>query len=356
MASSDRVRETRHVITRVYRLHHALAGGQCPSLAELAQRLEVSQRTVERDLQQLRDLCAPVVYDRARQGYRFDGPFELPRLNISAGELTVLLIGQRLLAEAAGTPFADAARLVMSKLPAMIGDEVSVDPSHLTPEGISFGAPAVRGDEARLARHFDQLAEAIAHRRTVRMRYYAATRDVISERDVDPYHLRLNEGAWYLIAQCHLRGELRVFAVDRIVELTATDRTFARPAEFDVDQYLGRSWGIEHGSEHDVRIAFDAVQARWIRERVWLPGQRLTESSDGGVILEVRVSGLESIKRWILSFGSHARALAPAELVETVRTEAARMADSYAMGDAARERWTGTAKPQASPTHPVGVK
>ncbi|MGE5560667.1 MAG: helix-turn-helix transcriptional regulator [Chloroflexota bacterium] len=329
MTKTSRIRETRQVLARVYRLHNALAGGQCPSLSDLAEKLEVSERTVERDLQQLRDLCGIVVYDRQRRGYRYEGSFRLPPLNISAGELTVLLIGQRLLAEMAGTPFAEAAKTVMAKLPALLRDQVGVDPSHLPTEGISFGVPAVRGDEGRLARHFDQLADAIAHRRTVRLRYYAATRDAISERDVDPYHLRLNDGAWYLIAHCHLRKEIRVFAVDRIVELAITDRHFERPADFDTERYLSLSWGIEHGDERTVKVAFDAEQARWIRERVWLEGQRLTETGDGGVILEVRVSGLESIKRWILSFGSHARALEPEELVEAIRREAGRMAASY---------------------------
>ncbi|MBE3574959.1 MAG: transcriptional regulator [Firmicutes bacterium] len=319
---AKRVRETRLVYSRLQRLHQLLSSGRCPTLADLARELEVSTRTVERDLQQLRGYCAPVIYDRARRGYRYERPFQLPQFNISAGELAILLIGQRLLAEMAGTPFADAARTVIAKLPAMLGEQVSFDPNTFISDEISFGVPAVRGDEGRLARHFNRLAEAIAHQRTVRLRYYAASKDTTSEREVDPYHLRLTDGAWYLIGHCHLRNELRIFAVDRILELTVTDRTFKRPADFSIDTYLSLSWGIERGPERTVRVAFDAEQARWIRERVWHQGQRLTETGDGGVILEVRVSGLESIKRWILSFGSHARVLEPAELAEAVRREA----------------------------------
>lgn len=353
MTATGRIRparESRLVFARLQRIHQMLSNGRCPTLDDLARELEVSTRTVERDLQQLRDLYAPVIYDRARRGYRYERPFQLPPFKISAGELAVLLIGQRLLAEMAGTPFAGAARTVIAKLPALLGEQVSFDPNAFINEEISFGVPAVRGDEGRLAQHFNRLAEAIAHQRTVSLCYYAASKDEVSERDVDPYHLRLADGAWYLIGHCHLRNELRIFAVDRILELTVTSRTFTKPADFSIDDYLGLSWGIERGPERTVRVAFDAEEARWIRERTWHRSQRLTEAEDGGVILEVRVSGLDSIKRWILSFGSHARVLEPAELAEAVRREAEGMVRGE-VGVTPRDRKNG----DGSPTVPDGA-
>ncbi|MGQ9779333.1 MAG: helix-turn-helix transcriptional regulator [Bacillota bacterium] len=314
-----RMRGSRPIIWRLYRLHYAIKSGRCPSVAELATELGVSERTVERDLQQLRDIYGPLVYDRARGGYRYDGDYGLPQVKLTAGELTVLLIGQRLLSELAGTPFAAAARRVMEKLPLLLGEEVSVE---IPFEEISCGLPRTRGGEVRPAYQFDLLAEAIAHRRTVRMVYYSLTRDATTEREVDPYHLRLEAGAWYMIGYCHLRRDLRIFAVDRIKELSLTAKTFERASEFTIRQYLGLTGGNERGAEHVVRVAFDPVQARWIRERVWHETQKLTDTPDGGVILEVKVSGLESIKRWVLGFGRHARVLAPPELARMVREEA----------------------------------
>lgn len=316
-----RMRGSRPIFGRLYHLHYAIKSGRCPSVVELAAELGVSERTVERDLQQLRDLYAPLVYDRVRGGYRYEGDYGLPQVKLTAGELTVLLIGQRLLSELAGTPFAAAARRVMEKLPFILGEEMSVEAEPFGEE-ISFGLPRVRGDQDRLGRHFDLLAEAIAHRRTVRMVYHALTRDATTEREVDPYHLRFEAGAWYAIGYCHLRRDLRIFAVDRIKELSLTGKTFERDSDFTIRQYLGLSWGIERGPEYFVRVAFDADQARWVRERVWHETQRLVDTPDGGVILEVKVSGLESIKRWILGFGRHARVLSPPELARMIREEA----------------------------------
>lgn len=322
-AGTARKLGSRKILWRIIEIHRLIDAGACPSISALCERFEVSPRTVQRDIEHLKDfLRAPVVYDRTRGGYRYDGPFTLPRLNLTAGELTVLLIGQRILAELAGTPLAEDAQMVMEKLPVLLGEVISVDLDRFS-QKISFGLPRVRGDEDLLARHFDLLSEAMANSRTVRMEYYAPSTDEVTCREVDPYHLRLEAGAWYLIGYCHLRGELRIFALDRIRSLAKTDKTFVKPDDFSIRDYLGHSWGIERGAaEYTVKVAFDRERARWVRERVWLEGQRITDLPDGGLILEVKVSGLFSIMRWILGFGRHAVVLEPPELKAAVEAEA----------------------------------
>ncbi|MGE5529301.1 MAG: helix-turn-helix transcriptional regulator [Patescibacteria group bacterium] len=115
-------RGARRVICRIHRIHRALAGGACPGIEALAAELGVSSRTIERDLQQLRNFYAPLVFDRGRGGYRYAGPFSLPCMTLTAGELAVLLIGQRLLVELAGTPFVEPARQLIEKLPLVLGE------------------------------------------------------------------------------------------------------------------------------------------------------------------------------------------------------------------------------------------
>lgn len=297
----------------------------------LVERLEVSKRTLERDLELLRDrLEAPLEYDFGRRGYRYTKAFSLPRASLTAGELAVLLIGQRLLAETAGTPFAGAARQVMDKLPLLLGQEVSVDLEPLQRDHVSFGVPELRGDEQDLSRRFDLLSEALADGRTMSMDYYTVSRDVHSHREVDPYHLHWKDGAWYLIGYCHMRKEVRIFALDRMENLVRSEGRFVRPRDFDVNEYLGHSWSMERGEqERLVRIAFDRVQARWIRERVWMEGQEIEEQADGGLVLAFRASGLGAVKRWVLGFGRHAEVLEPEELRRTVEEEVEMAAEVY---------------------------
>lgn len=318
----QKIRQTRAVMYRVLMIHRMLENGACPCVKDIAEKLEVSRRTIERDIELLRDqFGAPLEYDHFKKGYRYTRSFSLPTIKLTEGEVAVLLMGQRLLAETAGTIFADSARHVVNKLPLLLADKVSIDMNSFAGE-ISFGSPPVRGDEDMLTSHFRLLSEAIAKSHTVNTEYYTATRDASSRRDYDPYHLRMEAGAWYVIGYCHTRKELRTLAVARIRSLELTDRAFKRPSDFSIDEYLDHSWGIERGAEYNVKVAFDAIQARWIRERQWHHNQKLTDLKVGGVLLEVTVSGLESIKRWILGFGSHARVLEPAELVSEIRNEA----------------------------------
>ncbi|NLG85033.1 MAG: WYL domain-containing protein [Firmicutes bacterium] len=310
---------SRSTFWRLCRLHYAIKSGDCPNLAQLAAGLGVSPRTVARYLRRLREMYGPLIYDQARGGYRYDGDYGLPRVKLTAGEVAVLLIGHRLLAELTGTPLATAARQVMEKLPFLLVEEISAEISF--GKETFYGLSRGRGNDDRSARFFDLLAEAIAHRRTVRMVYYTRSRDATTEREVDPYHLRLEAGAWFMIGYCHLRRDLRIFSLDRIKELALTEKIFERASEFTIRQYLGLNRGNEREAEHVVRVAFDPVQARWIRERIWHDTQKLTDTPDGGVILEIRVKSLEPIKRWVLGFGRRARVLSPPELVRMVREE-----------------------------------
>lgn len=326
MAKRSSVRMmSRSVLTRIYAVHRSISSGRCPSVQQLACELEVSRRTIERDLEQMRDhLGAPIVYDREAAGYRYAETYSLPQVRLSVGEMAVILIGQELLSSLAGTPWARAARDVMEKLPLLLGDDVSIDVESLTvdPSEVTFGLPKLRGDERSVSERFSVMLDAIAARRTVKIVYYAASRGEQTTRYLDPYHLRLEQGAWYVIGHCHKRGELRIFALDRIRELTPTDQRFTRPTDFSVDDYLRHSWDLHKGPEHRVVIEFDEKESRWIRERIWQDGQRISEKPDGGVVLELRVAGLEAIQRWIMGFGSHARVIHPPALAEAISAEA----------------------------------
>ena len=323
-------RQSRPVIYRIFAIDGALSGGACAAADALAERLEVSRRTIERDIEQLRDFFgAPIAYDRKRRGYWYDRPFNLPRATLRQGELAVLLIGQRLLQELAGTPYAAQARALMEKLPLLLGEEVSVDLSSFDHDDFSFGLRRLRGDPGLVAGRFELLHGAIETGRTVRMVYRAAGSGKTTEREVEPYHLRMEDGAWYLIGHCRLRGEPRIFALDRMVSVERTEETFVWPESFSIQDYLGHSWSMERGTDRVVRAVFDAAQAVWVRERTWQEGQKLRELPDGGVELTVRASGLEGIKRWLLGFGRHARVIEPEELREMMKREVEEMVVNY---------------------------
>ena len=83
------------------------------------------------------------------------------------------------------------------------------------------------------------------------------------------------------------------------------------------------SFGAHSGKKkHRIKLQFDPFAARLVAERTWHESQRIHSKRDGSIVLELDLAGLEEIERWILSWGSHVRVLAPAELVEIVRDAA----------------------------------
>jgi predicted DNA-binding transcriptional regulator YafY len=140
-----------------------------------------------------------------------------------------------------------------------------------------------------------------------------------------------------VIAFDRLRGEVRNFAVSRIEDSTPLkDQRFSPDPNFSPESYFVQGFLAERGGEPvAIEIWFDAYQARYIRERPdWHPTQEIEEHADGTLTLRFRSGALAEVRRWVMSYGSHAEVIAP----ESLRTEVA--ADAAAMGRRYRARRT----------------
>ena len=143
---------------------------------------------------------------------------------------------------------------------------------------------------------------------------------------MDPYHLANINGEWFLFAFDHARKDIRTFAPARIAGVEPTGQTFARPARFSLEKRLHDSFGVVSGAgDFNVSIRFDEFAAGYIREKRWHPSQKLRERKDGGVELQMKLSSLAEVQRWVLSWGGHAQVMAPRELAATVKEAARRI-------------------------------
>jgi len=198
-------------------IDYYVRNGHYPNVPWLAEKLEVSPRTVERDIACMRDLMsAPLVYDRAKKGYRYENEnFRLPAFTLAEGELVALFLGQKVLSQCRGTPFEEAIRRAFHKICHVLPEKITVDLGFID-KTISFGADPPRGDETALLETYHLLTKAMQERRSVHITYYTASRDECAARLVDPYHLHFRDGAWYRSGYCPWRREVRIFAVDLI--------------------------------------------------------------------------------------------------------------------------------------------
>lgn len=329
--SATNLRVGRSTLTRIHFIHAAIKAGQYPNVPKLAKMLEISPRSIERDLEMMRDLMgAPLVYLHSRKGYYYgDNSYSIPPIRLSEGELVAVFLGEKLLAQYKGHPYENQIKNAYTKIQALFPESAEIDYDAVE-RTVSFAADTLRGEEQLLLKYFQVLQEAIALQKSVRAIYYTVSRDSQTTRLVDPYHLRFQAGAWYCIGYCHSRKEFRTFALDRFLMMELTDQCFEKDERFSINEYLEHSLNLERGDEpQEVAIFFDRYAARWVRERRWHESQEIAEQADGSLVLRLQVSGLGEVKRWVMSFGRHAEVLSPPELREEVTREVKEMAENY---------------------------
>jgi predicted DNA-binding transcriptional regulator YafY len=311
------------------RIHQALQAGRYPNATKLAAELEVSTKSIHRDLEFMRDrLELPLEFDPGRNGYHYGEEVSaFPTLQITEGELFALLVAEKALQQYRGTTFEKPLLSAFRKMAASLPDTVSLNLADWE-HTISFRTRA----EPRLnLESFDALARATAQRRQLELTYRKPGRKDTERRVVDPYHLANINGEWFLFAYCHLRKDIRTFAPARIQAVRPTGRTFVRPRRFSLEHRLRDSFGVLSGQgEFQVVIRFDESVADYIREKRWHASQRLAELADGGVELHLRLSSLVEVQRWTLSWGGHAVPVQPPELVGLVAESARRLLSATA--------------------------
>lgn len=306
------------------RIHHEIASGTFPNATKLARDLEVSTKSIWRDIEFMRDrLNLPLEYDSSRNGYHYTEPVSsFPTLQITEGELVALLIAEKALEQYRGTNFEKPLVSALKKLSEQLPNTVSFNIAEWD-QTISFRTSA---EPILNLEIFDKLAKATAARKQLRFDYRKPGQKKPEVRIVDPYHLANINSEWFLFAFDHARKDVRTFVPARISDVHPTGRTFARPAKFSLEERLHDSFGVVSGEgEFDVVVRFDDFAAGYIREKRWHTSQRLVPLRGGGLELRMRLSSLAEVQRWILSWGGHAKVISPTQLAESVREAAKKM-------------------------------
>jgi len=325
------VKHTRRPLERMHRIHEAIKEGEMPTCASLARQLEVTSKTIQRDIDFMRDSWRlPLEYDDQRHGWYYSEPVvDFPDFEVGAEEIAALFLARTAMESIRGTDLADKLREAFGKLSRSISDRVDLNWADLD-EAFSRKVPEIRERDVKL---FGQLAEAVVERRELSFHYRKLGADQAEPRRVRPLHLGEVESAWYLIAHDLARDALRTFALPRITRLRVGSTRFERPADFDGREHLRRSFGIwttaGGGERHLVRVRLKDYAARLAQERRWHPTQEVEVLDAKGHHVEVRfeAGALEEVIRWVLSFGSKAKVLEPAALKKQVAAEVRLMAE-----------------------------
>ena len=284
-------------------------------------------RTIRRDLDALEAAGFPLLTDKVEgrgvvwklmEGFR-----RVPALAFSPTELMALTFSRGLLRPLEGTQLQAALDSALTKAaaalpPAAHGYLKQLDGLF----AIGLG-PHVSYRQHRET--IDTLTEAIGRSRTVQLRYFTASRNTTTRREVDPYRLWYANGALYLVAHCHLRDSIRLFAVERIKSCSVTPHAFQLPLHFDLDAYVGDALRVMRGKPVAVELLFDKATTAWVKDRTWHPSQQTVLEKGGHLRMTLTVAATPELVGWLLGFGGGVTILRPQELKAAVRTAAERI-------------------------------
>ncbi|HRY50040.1 MAG TPA: WYL domain-containing transcriptional regulator [Candidatus Paceibacterota bacterium] len=299
-------------------IHRALMAATFPNASSLAQELEISTKSIYRDIDFMRDrLELPISYHDQRHGFYYtEDVVAFPSLQITEGELVALLVAEKALQQYRGTHFEKPLVSAFRKIAESLPETVTIDFAAWN-DTISF---RTRAEPILSLEVFNELAQATVKRQRLLLEYRKPGSPQSEQREVDPYHLANINGEWFLFGYCHLRQDIRTFVPSRIVTVRKTGKVFHRPRSFSLDKLLEHSFGVHAGRQvHDVVIEFLPEVADYIREKRWHPSQVLRELPSGGIELRLKLSSLSEVQRWVLCWGGKAVVHSPSELIHSVR-------------------------------------
>lgn len=302
------------------------------SLKDIANDMEVSERTILRDLNCLRyEMRVPVEFDKyKKQWHLSENDFELPPLSLTDEDYKALRVGFDILKFITPHPNERVIRRAIEVLGYIVQKNF---PSH----EISFLSAGNDGhfisDNDDLAFVFQETEEAIVHKLKAKIKYYSPYNDETSKRIIYPLHLHNHGGSWFLLGYDEAKKDFRLFALKRIIKFDIIQEKFEFPEEFKKDSgsedYIKRCFTRQLGELQKVKVKFDSYQSRWIKDQSWFKDQKVKKLKSGEIILEFEVSELDQLKRWIMQYGSNAEVLEPKEFKNLIKEELKKMMKIY---------------------------
>ena len=316
---------------RLLKIDEQLRAKRFPTARSLAKEFDVSKRTVERDIEFLRDRYeAPIEYDHSKCGYAYtQETFFLKSLFLTDEELFSAAVFEKALQQYRNTPIEGRLKAVFAKLTELLPDDaVSVNTMWLG-DALTFipePSPEISPEI------FDAVFSGVKARRAIRFQYRSLTQTEPTTRMCEPYHIVCQRGAWYVIGRCADKNEERIFSFSRMSEIEVLkDWAFELPTGFTVEQYIDKNVGVwlNRREPFTVRLLFSASVSVFAEEHIWNEEQTVLVHEDKSVEVSFKTTQFEEIKRFVLGQGATVQVLEPPELVQAVQKEIEEMRSLY---------------------------
>ncbi len=317
-------------IERLIWIDQQIKDNKYPNTNKIAQHLSITTKTAQRAIDFMRDrLKYPLEYCPKNRGWYYteEPKHKLALIHLSEGDLVAILLAEKLARQYRSTAIGEKLKKAFDKVMLSLSETVSIDMETLS-QAYSFEASVAAELNYEI---LDKLGQAIAQKLCIQMVYFTARSGSVSSRQVAPYHLRNHQGEWYLIGFDLGKEKILVFHAARIQKLEVLEEKFTYPPDFDLKKYLEDGFLMVRGEKlFNVELIFDEYQARWIRERAPLhPSEQREELPNQQLKITMQVTALDSIKRFVMQYGSHVQVIKPVELQQEILQEITQMQKFY---------------------------
>ncbi len=276
---------------------------------EIANRFEISLRTVYRDVRALEEAGVPLGAEAGKGYFIMDG-YHLPPVMFSPEEANALVLGSKLIEEQTDHSIRRHFNEAMFKIKSVLKTDEKEGLEKLESQIRVASTP--RQESGDFPNNFlATIQKALIDERVLSFKYFSNYTGDFNNREVEPIGLTFYGNNWHLLAYCRLRKAARDFRVDRLVKLTTLDEKFEISQEFK-NQFMQE---LVRGSElREVVIDVDKQVARFIADQKFYQGFVSEKESGGYLEMKFLVPSLEYFSRWLVSLGDAVKIIEPETL------------------------------------------
>lgn len=315
---------------KILRAIDLLSRRQGVTIDELAEELKISRRSVHRLLNDLHDLNFPLYDEREpferTKTWKLEPDYvkKLPNLNIpdikfSSSELIAITLLKDKEAIFANTEIGKALKSAVAKIDAVFPKDF-IDSMNKVKSVFAI-SNKMQKDYSEKGDIIDSLTTAILQCKECKITYHTFYNDKVSTFDVHPLSIFEHMGGLYAFVYLDYYDSVKVLALERMQELTVSEKTFETPKGVDLEDTMKDAFGVVYDDPIKIKLWISKEHAKYVRSRKYAADQQITDNDDGSIIIEFSTSGWVEVKQWILSMGAHAKVLEPKEMTEEIKSE-----------------------------------
>lgn len=312
---------------RLFKIEQAIQNLNYPSVEKLTKELEVSRRTILRDIDELKIYYnAPIEYDRIRKGYYYsDNTYFVKNMMLTESEVFAVTGILPLMERYNNTPLKKTISKVYDTLSQMLPNQVEVQTSFMNDvEFIADPIPVINEEV------FNSVFKATKLHQIMKFDYRSISATDYTPHELYPYKIYSQKGDWYVLGFSPKHNNFSTYTLARMKDITLGDN-FEYDSDYSSKVHIDPNFGIWNNNNppEKIELLFDKTINTYILERTWHKNQECHQNEDGSVYLSFTSNQDQETLFWVMKFGSKVKVLNPPTLREKVIEELKKSLNNY---------------------------